>query len=98
MNVSFSLTGPESDLVDAIVQRLKAHEESYGDEIDVLHHRMNLAACHANGNPLRLQDLLEADTFNFAHDIWGIDHNLCRETGKLRNDFHPRFSQKGGAA
>lgn len=57
-----------------------------------LHHQMNVSACHANGNPLRLADLLAADDFNFAHDVFGIDRHICRHTGKLLNHFSPRFS------
>lgn len=57
----------------------------------VLHHTMNLSACHASGNPLRLSDLLQADDFNFAHDIFGIDRHINRATGKLENFFSPRF-------
>jgi hypothetical protein len=57
-----------------------------------LHHQMNVSAVHASGNPLRLQDLLDADDFNFAHDVFGIDRHLDRDTGELQNFFSPRFS------
>jgi hypothetical protein len=53
---------------------------------------MDIEACHLS-NPLRLKELLEADEFNFAHDIYGIMNNLNRETGKLQNCFLPRFSK-----
>ena len=53
---------------------------------------MDVTAVHANGNRLKLEDLLESDQANFAHDIGGIYRNLDRETGKLQNCFVPRFS------
>ena len=43
-------------------------------------------------NPLRLNELLEADTSNFAHDISGIHKNFNRETLILENCFIPRYS------
>ncbi|PSB00053.1 DUF6874 family protein [Bacillus halotolerans] len=41
---------------------------------------------------LRLEDLLNADDFNFAHDIIGIQNNLNREERKMGNLFVPRFA------
>lgn len=56
--------------------------------------QMDVTATHCNGNPLRLDDLLAADDFNFAHDIYGIRRHLNRGTGKLENCFSPRFSAR----
>ena len=42
---------------------------------------------------LRLNDLLSADGFNFAHDVCGINRHLDRENGKLLGCFLPRFSK-----
>jgi hypothetical protein len=53
---------------------------------------MDLEATHANGNPLRLQALLDADAFNFAHDIYGIQNTMDRANGVLTNCFQPRFT------
>lgn len=52
---------------------------------------MDLIAVHANIHPLRLEELAEADFFNFAHDIAGIRRHLNRETCELENQFWPRF-------
>jgi hypothetical protein len=41
---------------------------------------------------LRLNDLLNADNFNFSHDIAGIQNNLNRQTKELENFFLPRFA------
>ena len=53
---------------------------------------MDVSACHLNGCPLRLPELLAADNGNFAHDIGGIARHLDRETGELQDDFLPRFA------
>jgi hypothetical protein len=42
--------------------------------------------------PLRLCEMLDADDFNFAHDIFGIYSHFNRETKRLENGFLPRFS------
>jgi hypothetical protein len=41
---------------------------------------------------LRLDELLNADDFNFTHDICGIQNNFNRQTLKMENCFTPRFS------
>lgn len=41
---------------------------------------------------LRLQELLQADDFNFAHDIIGIQNNLNRQTRQMENCFVPRYA------
>ena len=52
---------------------------------------MDIEACH-NGNPLMLAELLNADVWDFAHDVFGIQENIDRTTGKLMNCFVPRYS------
>lgn len=54
---------------------------------------MDITACHANGCPLRLRELLLADDFNFAHDVFGIRQHLNRDSGRLDGLFVPRFAQ-----
>lgn len=53
---------------------------------------MDVSATHANGNPLRLRELLAADDFNFLHDVGGIVRHIDRNTGTLLNHFRPRFT------
>jgi uncharacterized protein DUF6874 len=57
---------------------------------------MDLTACHANGNPLRLKELLEAELLDFTHDVYGIMQHIDRSTGKLTDFFTPRFSVECG--
>ena len=54
---------------------------------------MDITACHVNGCPLRLAELLKADDFNFAHDVFGIQRKIDRRTGKINDGFSPRFSK-----
>lgn len=52
---------------------------------------MDVTACHLNGCPLRLNDLLQASSMSFMHDMIGIEKNLNRSTGQIENQFLPRF-------
>ncbi len=54
---------------------------------------MDITATHLNGCSLRLKDLLNANRFNFVHDIVGISRHINRITGKLENCFLPRFAK-----
>lgn len=53
---------------------------------------MDISAVHATC-PLRLTALLEANQFDFAHDMYGIRRHLNRQTGELGNFFLPRFAR-----
>jgi hypothetical protein len=43
--------------------------------------------------PLRLEELLNAEPFDFSHDIAGILQHLNRETKTLDGCFLPRFAK-----
>lgn len=44
---------------------------------------------------MRLEDWYNADDFNFAHDIAGIDENIIRKNPvEFTNHFVPRFAGK----
>ena len=53
---------------------------------------MDITACHLNGCPLRLEELLNANDASFGHDVFGIRRYLDRKTGKLTGFFDPRYS------
>ena len=53
---------------------------------------MDISGCHLS-NPLDLDKLLDADDFNFMHDVLGIMKHIDRKTGELRDFFLPRFSK-----
>lgn len=75
----------------AVAMDRKANGSGAGTKF---HHQMNVSACHASGNPLDLQKLLDADDFNFAHDVFGIDRHIDHDTGELLNCFSPRCSAR----
>lgn len=88
----FALLGRIADRAIAILRENSAPGlRGLAERRDFL---MDLSAVHANGNPLRLADLLAADDFNFIHDVFGIVRRLDRETGKLNDHFVPRFSKR----
>jgi hypothetical protein len=93
MILNWKASKEEYDLIYGIAQRASALARRVGQEVSVRDVMMDVTACHANGNPLRLRELLvEADDQNFAHDVWGIAQHLDRDTGGLRDCFKPRYS------
>lgn len=89
------LTAEEKATVDRIVVRAVAMYAAAGYPRRALDIRMDIEAVHAR-TPLRLQELAEADDFNFAHDIGGIARHLDRRTGLLTGHFEPRFARPEG--
>lgn len=66
------------DIIDKIADR--AVKIFGGDKINFL---MDLHAVEIGGCLMDMQKLLDADDFNFAHDVAGINQNLDHETGEL---------------
>lgn len=92
--VSFTVSTTDRAIIKQIVDRAVALAKKNGAIVfDSQSIKMDITATHANGNPLRLQDLLVAPDFDFAHDIYGIHRHLNRKTGKLMNCFSPRCSE-----
>lgn len=54
---------------------------------------MDIENCIEGGCDIDLNGLLNADDFNFAHDISGINWNINHDTKKLMNCFVPRFAK-----
>lgn len=90
--VKFNCSKQDSILISAITERAVKEAKAAGFDYDKLETMMDIIACHANGNPLKLDQLFLADSFNFSHDVCGIRRHINRETGKLENFFRPRFS------
>jgi hypothetical protein len=98
LNVNFDCTTEEGVIATEIARRAYSMAVESGlpvGEDYILCIRMDIIATHMNGCPLDLQKLLDADDFNFAHDINGIYHNIDCNTGKLTNFFLPRCCKKG---
>ncbi len=95
MNVRFDVSKEDAAIIEKIADRAIKAAMGAGWMYDPVGARMDITACHRNGTPLRLDELLDADDFNFSHDVFGIRRNLDRTTGKLLNHFCPRFAQPG---
>lgn len=89
--ISFKTTNADCLLIVKIVQRAEKMDIAGRD---IMACDMDVTACHCNGNKLDLAALLQADDFNFAHDVCGIRRHIDRETGELEDCFVPRFSVK----
>jgi len=93
--ISFDVTKEDDELIHKIIDRAADLFAKRGSQLDRLDTFMDITATRANGCPLRLADLAEADDFNLLHDVGGIANHLNRDTGRLEDMFRPRFSQKG---
>jgi len=78
----------ELDLIIEIAKRAEKNHLIAFDRISLI---MDLEVAHNQFN-LKLENLLNADNFNFAHDIVGIQNNINRRTKEIENLFVPRFS------
>ena len=95
MSVNWDVSKTDARLVEKIVDRAVQLELLNGTRQDL---SMDIEAVHANCTPLRLAELLAADTFNFTHDIRGIQRHIDRLTGGLTGHFLPRFTRRGQLA
>ena len=92
--ISFACSKEDHDLAVRVARRYEtdcmvncgAHEHQ-----QIL---MDLVATHCNGNPMDFAGLLDADLFNFSHDVSGIRRHIDRSTGRLVGFFVPRYSRK----
>lgn len=94
MNIPYNEIVPEradGRLIRRIVKR--AQRNHSGMVPDPLTLEMDLCAFHVKGPGLRLRELLEADNFDFVHDVGGIHLNIDRNTLEMRNHFWPRFAK-----
>lgn len=95
MTLNLNLTPADRALIEQIAERacrIAAEADAPRDKIDLM---LDLAATHLNGNPLRLADMVAWDRdFDIAHDVFGIERHLDRETGKMTDFFSPRFTDQ----
>lgn len=92
--INWKVSEYEHNLIKKIADRtIMLMEEFNGDhppeKMEVM---MDIIACHANGCPLKLHELLAADDFNFLHDVNGTHNYINRETAQLERCFLPRFA------
>lgn len=95
--MKFNVSKADGELIHAIVDRAMAMRSVRSITTDKFSLVMDVTACHANGCPLRLADLLAADDFNFVHDVIGIYGAIDRDSGVLAGVFSPRFRARSAA-
>ena len=83
-----AISNAEFRVIDAIVSRALVFFPDR-DERDI---KMDVLAVHLSCR-LRLDHFLNADDFNFVHDIVGIERHLDRNSFTLRDCFVPRFKE-----
>lgn len=79
----------EMKIISKIVERADNLNLLYDDRTSLM---MDLDVANKKFD-LRLNELLEADEFNFSHDICGIQNNINRTTKTFMNCFVPRFAR-----
>lgn len=90
--ISFKTTKADGAFIVGIVARAVQMAKQDGDQYEFMDAEMDITACHANGTPLKLGELLHAEDFDFAHDVFGIRRHLNRKTGQLEDCFLPRYA------
>lgn len=88
--IKWEISNKDFKLIVRIADRVKRDWPDYPDDRRTL--IMDLNACHANGCPLDLAALLEANELEFSHDIGEIRKHLNRRTGKIEGCFVPRYA------
>ena len=79
----------EKVLIMKIAERADEMDLMMFDRVSLI---MDIEAVHAEVG-LRLDDFLNADDLNFAHDVVGIQQNIDRQSKKLTNLFLPRYAK-----
>lgn len=96
--ISFKTTRKDEMTILKIADRARAlyymHAPAGSAPFDKVSCEMDVAACHVNGTPLRLNDLLNADDFHFLHDIIGLRDHMDREKTGQPIGFRPRFAAR----
>lgn len=84
------MTKEEMKLISKIIDRgWPVMKRYYRERVDMI---IDIEKAHEYC-PLKLQKLLQSDSFNFIHDLTGIWKNMNRSTGSLENCFVPRFAK-----
>lgn len=94
MAIKFATSERDASYIEKIVDRIfNDHLQGKRSRTDWI---MDINACHLNGTRLDLPKLLDADLFDFTHDVIGIYRNISRKTGKIMNCFLPRCAKRCG--
>lgn len=88
--INWKCSNEDFDLILAVALRVEQEMPDYPYKRSTL--LMDLQACHGNGCPLHLAQMVHGDLFDLLHDVLGIRRHINRDTGKLEGCFVPRFA------
>ena len=92
--INWAMSETELERISKIVKRYEEILKAKLSSRELIGFQMDVSACHCNGCPLDLEELLVAEPFELAHDVAGIHRHLDRKTGKLLDHFLPRYARK----
>ena len=90
--INWHVSKEDHILIMRIVERIFAESTQAKRCLDMNTLAMDLTAAHANGTPLKLAELAEAEKFDLTHDVFGIVNHINRRTGQLEDCFLPRYA------
>jgi hypothetical protein len=91
MILNWKIDAGDHALIVQIAERAQAMAKRFGTSYPQV--VMDLTAVHANGCPLRLDELLASGDGDFGHDIFGIRRFWNPKAAKLEQCFRPRFAK-----
>jgi hypothetical protein len=87
------ITPNHNRLIDAIAARAVTLYQRHDVKAKAEYIAAELRIVHEEIASLRLQELLDADDGNFAHDISGIhQHLVIGKPSTFKDGFYPRFA------
>ena len=87
--INWNVTEEDWVNIIAVAERVESDLKPTDDRRTIV---LDLTACHANGCPLLLKQMIDGPLFDFSHDYYGIRKHINRKTGKLEDCFVPRFA------
>lgn len=87
--LNWKISASDAELVSEIVKRARMLHPMLRSMQSL---SMDITACHLNGCPIDLSELLTAENLDFSHDVLGIVRHMDRSTGQLTECFVPRFA------
>lgn len=83
------MTKQEKVLIMQIAEKAEKMDLMQFDRLSLI---MDLETAHEEFN-LKLDELLNASDFDFAHDVVGIQQNIDRKERKMIRHFLPRYAR-----
>ena len=90
--INFKCSPQDQALIGQILKRGMDMARDFNVKLDHVTLAMDIVACHCNGTPLKLLQMLMSDPSDFSHDLLGITRFIDRESGKMREGFKPHFA------